>query len=157
MHFLSLISIYISSFIEISLVLFELWSWHGNIKSNKGDNLKIIHYKVMVLVLCLSLVDMYVYFKFHWIYSVLFRFMLNANKLWRTNLSQTDMMEGQSDNYMLSQTSLGSIKTMWEIRDLQSTLLPCYKTMWEIRDLQSTLLPCYKTMWEIRDTLCIMT
>ena len=55
MHFLSLISIYILSFIEISTVFLDLCSIQvkcdgQNSKSKKGDNLKIINYRVMVLV-----------------------------------------------------------------------------------------------------------
>ena len=84
MHFLSLISVYISSFIEISLVLYELWSWHGNIKSNKGDNFKLFTIKLWFLYYALSLINMYVYFRFHWNIFSTFRFVLNANKVWLT-------------------------------------------------------------------------
>ena len=43
---------YILSFIEIYLVLLDVWSWKVNTKPTKGDNLKIINYNVMVLVYC---------------------------------------------------------------------------------------------------------
>ena len=84
MHFLSLISVYISNFIKISLELFELWSWHGNNKVLTREIIwKLFNIKLWFLYYALSFTDMYVYFKFYWNIFSTFRIMLNANKVWR--------------------------------------------------------------------------